>query len=157
MNRDGASLDAQAEPDIRAGRSIGPPKEELVSASDRSEHPPGAIRRVHDTERIIAVCIEGDFDRTNVSDLDAQIDLALQSGNDLILDMSEATFIDSSVIQSVVRAAQSAERTRQAIVLQLGTAAIVERVLEIVKIEEVLPRAHDRQEALRVIQQQVRV
>ena len=129
-----------------------------MSASQfRSEHPPGAIRLVDETEDIVALCLEGDLDRTHAAALDASIDRALQSGNDLILDMSEATFIDSSVIQSVVRAAQSAERTRQAIVLQLGTAAIVERVLEIVKIEEVLPRAHDRQEALRVIQQQVRV
>ena len=129
-----------------------------MSASQvRAEHQPGTIRPVDETEHVVAVCLEGDLDRTNAAALDAAIDRALQSGNDLILDLSEATFIDSSVIQSVVRAAQSAERTRQAIVLQLGTAAIVERVLEIVKIEEVLPRAHDRQEALRVIQQQVRV
>ena len=129
-----------------------------MSASQvRAEHQPGTIRPVAETEHVVAVCLEGELDRTNVAALDAAIDRALRSGNDLILDMSEATFIDSSVIQSVVRAAQSAERTRQAIVLQLGTAAIVERVLEIVKIEEVLPRAHDRQEALRVIQQQVRV
>jgi hypothetical protein len=38
-------------------------------------------------------------------------------------------------------------------VLQVGTAAIVERVLELVRIERVLPRAHDRQEAVRIIQQ----
>ena len=124
-----------------------------MSASQfRSEHPPGAIRLVDETEHIVAVCLEGDLDRTHAAALDASIDRALQSGNDLILDMSEATFIDSSVIDSVVRAAQSAGRTHQAIVLQLGTAAIVERILEIVKIEEVVPRAHDRQEALRVIQ-----
>jgi hypothetical protein len=39
----------------------------------------------------------------------------------------------------------------QAIVLQLGTAPIVERALKIVGIERVLPRAHDREEALRII------
>lgn len=126
-----------------------------MSASQfRSEHPPGAIRLVDETEHVVAVCLEGDLDRTNVAALDAAIERALQPGNDLIVDMSEATFIDSSVLQSVVRAAQSAGRTQQAIVLQLGTAALVERILEIVQIEEVLPRVHDRQEALRVIQRE---
>jgi hypothetical protein len=38
------------------------------------------------------------------------------------------------------------------VVLQLGTTASVERVLEIVSIEQVLPRAHDRREAMHVIQ-----
>lgn len=126
-----------------------------MSASQfRSEHPPGAIRLVDETEHVVAVCLEGDLDRTNVAALDAAIERALQPGNDLIVDMSEATFIDSSVLQSVVRAAQSAGRRQQAIVLQLGTAALVERILEIVQIEEVLPRVHDRQEALRVIQRE---
>jgi hypothetical protein len=38
------------------------------------------------------------------------------------------------------------------VVLQLGTAVSVERVLKIVSIERVLPRAHDRQEAIRLLQ-----
>ena len=38
-------------------------------------------------------------------------------------------------------------------VLQLGTAAIVERVLELTAIERVLPRAHTRTEAVQMIQQ----
>ena len=126
----------------------------MPASQFRSEHPSGAIRLVDETHHIVAVCLEGDLDRTNAAALDAAIDRALQSGNHLILDMSEASFIDSSVIQSVVRAAQSSRGTHQAIVLQLGTAALIERVLEIVKIEEVLPRAHDRQEALRVIQRE---
>jgi len=40
----------------------------------------------------------------------------------------------------------------QTVILQLGTAPIVERALEIVAIERALPRAHDREEALRMIQ-----
>ena len=70
----------------------------------------------------------------------------------MILDFDEATFIDSSIVHDVVRASQSAEIRGQAIVLQLGTAAIVERALEVSRIEEVLPRTHDRQEAVRMIE-----
>jgi anti-anti-sigma factor len=145
----------QAEPDIRAGQSFGPAKEEQMPASHPvSEHPPGAIRVVPETAKIVALCLEGDFDLTNAPALDAQIDLALDRGNDLILDLSKASFIDSSVIHLVARAAQTAETREHTVVLQLGTAAIVERVLEVARIEEVLPRAHDRQEALRMIRQQ---
>jgi STAS domain-containing protein len=57
-----------------------------------SEHPSGAIRLVDETHHIVAVCLEGDLDRTNAAALDAAIDRALQSGNHLILDMSEASF-----------------------------------------------------------------
>ena len=119
-----------------------------------SEHCEGAIRVVRERDGIIAVCVEGDFDLANAPTLGDQIDLALESGHNLIVDLSEATFIDSSVINVLVRASKAAGGRQQCMVLQLGTAAIVERVLEIVRIEQVLPRAHDRPEAVRMIQQQ---
>jgi hypothetical protein len=64
-----------------------------------------------------------------------------------------ATFIDSSVVHVLVNASKAVTGREHAVVLQLGTAAIVERVLEIAEIESVLPRAHERQEAVRMIQQ----
>jgi anti-anti-sigma factor len=118
------------------------------------EYPLGAIRVEPETAKIVALSLEGDFDLTNAPAFEAQIDTALDRGNDLILDLSEASFIDSSVIHVVVRAAQTAEAREQTVVLQLGTAAIVERVLEVAMIEQVLPRARDRQEALRMIRRQ---
>lgn len=121
-----------------------------VSAS-RTERQQGAIRVVPETDHIVAVCLEGDFDLTNAPDLDDQITKALGSGYDLILDLSEATFIDSSIIRVVMRTTRAARRREQAMVMQLGTATIVERVLELVRIEQVLPRAHNRHEAVGMI------
>ena len=69
------------------------------------------------------------------------------------LDLSEATFIDSSIIGVLVQGSREAGASRQHIVLQVGTAAIVERVLELFAIEQLLPRAHDRQEAVRIVRQ----
>lgn len=123
----------------------------LASAFD-SQHREGVIRVVPETDKIVAVCLEGDFDLANEPVFGGQVDQALESGKDLILDLSEATFIDASVINVLLRTATAAGR-EQSVVLQLGTAAIVERVLEITRIEQVLPRAHDRQEAVRMIQQ----
>ena len=53
-------------------------------------------------------------------------------GNDVILDFSDASFVDSSVIRVVMRAAKSAAMREQAVVVQVGTAAIVERVFEVI-------------------------
>lgn len=118
-----------------------------------SEQREGVIRVSSEEARTVAVCLEGEFDLANAPALDVEIDRALDSGHDLIMDLSDATFVDSSVIHVFVRAAQAARGRKQTMVLQLGTAAIVERALELSGIERVLPRAHDRQEAVRMIQQ----
>lgn len=130
----------------------------MVASSIGSQHSRGVIRVVPETDEIVAICLEGEFDLANAPALGDEIDRALGSGNHLVFDLSKATFIDSSVIRALMRAVKAVSGREQALVLQLGTAAIVERLLEIVKIEQVLPRAHDRQEAVRLIQnEEVRV
>ena len=125
----------------------------MHASSLGSDHRTGVIRVVPETDEIVAVCLEGEFDLTNAPSFRDAADRVLEHGDGLILDLSEATFIDSSVIHVIVRAAEAADGSQRAVVLQLGTAAIVERALEIANIEQVLPRAHDRQEAVRSIQQ----
>ena len=93
-----------------------------------------------------------DFDLTNAQALGEQLDRAFDTGNAVIVDLSEATFVDSSVIHVLVRGAKAARARGQALVVQLGTAATVERVFELAGIEQLVPRAHDRQEAVRTIQ-----
>ena len=123
----------------------------MFASSFGSEHSAGAIRIVPERDQIVVVCLEGEFDVANVSTLREGVDGALASGNDLILDLSQMTFIDSSVIHVLFEAARAVEGRDQSLVLQLGTAPIVERALQIVDIERVLPRAHDREEAVRMI------
>ena len=123
-----------------------------MSASSFGSYPRGAIRVLEETQGITAVCLEGEFDLVNVSPLRDQIDQALESGNDLVLDLSQTTFIDSRVIRLLFDSARAAYARNQTIVLQLGTAPIVERALEICGIECVLPRAHTRDEAVQIIQ-----
>ena len=76
-----------------------------------SEHRDGAISVVPETDAIVAVCLEGDFDLTNAQALGEQLDRALGSGNGVIVDLSEATFVDSSVIHVLVRGAKAARRS----------------------------------------------
>ena len=123
----------------------------MFASSVGSEQGAGAIRVVSERDQILAVCLDGEFDIANVSAFRDQVDGALSSGNNLILDLSQATFIDSSVIRVLFDAASAVAGRDQAIVLQLGTTPIVERALQIVEIERVLPRAHGREEAVRMI------
>ena len=124
-----------------------------MSATSFGSEQRGVVRVVPETDEIVAVCLEGDFDLGNAPALGKEVGRALENGNDLILDLSQATFIDSSVVHVLVNASKAVIGSDRAVVLQLGTAAIVERVLEIAEIERVLPRAHERQEAVRIIQQ----
>jgi anti-anti-sigma factor len=112
----------------------------------------GVIRVLPETDGIVAVCLDGDFDLSNAAALSEQVERAQENGNDLILDLSQTTFIDSSIIHVLFDAARAVEGRNQTVILQLGTVPIVERALEIADIERVLPRARDREEAVRMIQ-----
>jgi anti-anti-sigma factor len=126
-------------------------RNEMLASSFGSDHGAGAIHVVPEMDEILAVCLEGEFDVANVSALRDQVGSALASGNDLIIDLSQATFIDSSVIHVLFEAGRTVEDTSQQVILQLGTAPIVERALEIVDVERALPRARDREEAARML------
>ena len=124
-----------------------------MSASlHRSDQRDGKIRVVPEADDIVVLTLEGDFDLGNATTLGEQLDRVLEANQDLILDLSEVTFIDSSVINELFRAARVAKESGQTAVLQLGTAPRVERILEIVGIESVLPRADRRHEAIQLIE-----
>lgn len=128
----------------------------MPASSIGYEHRDGAIRVDSGTDGINVVCLEGDFDLANAPVFRDHVDRALESGNDLIVDLSQATFIDSSVINILFNGARAVDGRDQTMVLQLGTAPIVERVLQLVRIEDVLPRAHNRAEAREMIERQER-
>jgi anti-anti-sigma factor len=125
----------------------------VVSASlHRSDHRDGAIRIVPDVDGIVVLALEGDFDRHDAPTLGEQLDRALEARDNLVLDLSEVTFVDSSIVNELFRAAHVARERGQIAVLQLGNALLVERILEIVGIDTVLPCAHEREEAIQIIQ-----
>jgi anti-anti-sigma factor len=126
----------------------------MPASSIGPEHRAGTIRVDSATDGIIAVCLEGDFDLANAPVLRDHIESTLESGNDLIVDLSQATFIDSSVINVIFQGAKAVDGLDQTVVIQVATAPIVERALELVAIERVLPRAHNRAEAVEIIQRQ---
>jgi len=117
-----------------------------------SEHRDGVVRVVPESDGIVAVCLEQEFDLSNAPALGDQLERVLE-GSDLILDMSEATFIDSSVLNVLAQASKIAREEERTMVLQVGTAAIVERVLDIARVDRLLPRVETRQAAVDLIRQ----
>ena len=67
----------------------------------------------------------------------------------LIVDLSSATFIDSSTIMTLVSAKRHADRAERKFNLVLASTPIVERVLEITRVLPVLNRVKTVEEALR--------
>lgn len=124
----------------------------MFTSSSGAERNGGVIRVLRETDGIVAVCLEGEFDMANAPALGDQIDLALEDGNDVIVDLSEATFIDSSVIKVLFHGARAVDGRNQTLVLQVATAPIVERVLELVAVERMMPRVRSRTEAVQMIQ-----
>lgn len=75
---------------------------------------------------------------------------SLVEENDLVVvDFSEATFVDSSTIHALFNADTAARMRGSKFRLQLGTAAIVRTVFEICGVLERIECASSREEALR--------
>ena len=77
------------------------------------------------------IVLGGEHDLATAPRLQETVDHALASCGNLIVDISDTTFIDSSTIAAFVRAKDRAERSGGRFSLVLGNAAIVERALEV--------------------------
>jgi anti-anti-sigma factor len=98
--------------------------------SDASSHDPTIEVRSTQPQATLVV-LGGEHDLSSADELRRTFDHYLPARNHLIVDLSEAEFIDSTIIRVLMEArAQAAELDRKFTVV-LGTAAIVERVLEL--------------------------
>jgi anti-anti-sigma factor len=113
----------------------------------------GELQVFAETDEIAGLRLEGEFDVANAPQIFEQGERLLADDKQVILDLSDATFIDSSVIHALFRLGAVARKSGRLVVLQLGTAAVVERVIQICNIERILPRASTRPEAIDVIRQ----
>jgi stage II sporulation protein AA (anti-sigma F factor antagonist) len=113
----------------------------------------GEVAVTHDTDEIASIFLQGEFDLATSSQIIQKAEQLLEENNHLIIDLSDATFVDSSIINVILRAYKASTEKGRVTVLQLGTAAVVERVVDISGITRIIPRAKDRAEAIRMIQE----
>lgn len=98
---------------------------------------------------MVVLELVGDADLVIRHELDGAIRSALCDGHDLIVDLSEVTFVDAAVIRRLIAAHHEAAGRGTAVVLQFGPAGFVERVLELTGVTEMLPCAATGDEAIR--------
>jgi anti-sigma B factor antagonist len=113
--------------------------------------PTTAIHVVPEGDAIVAICMEGEIDLINAPELLQYAEQAIELHRHLVFDLSDATFLDSSAIHAMITARAHAENAGCITVLQMGTAATVERAIEITGVEQVMPRVTSRGEAIETI------
>src|SRR5687768_11398990 len=90
----------------------------------------------------------GDHDLATADELSAAIDQALASRPGLVVDLSETTFIDSTVVHLLVNAHQALQARGHGLIVEITAASAVLRVLELTQLDSALGIARDREEAI---------
>ena len=109
-----------------------------------------ALARVERPEPGAAVVVLlGEHDLATAHDLRRLLDGLREEKVGVVVDLSEAQFVDSSILHQLVAAHQEATKLGTGFVLQLGTTSIVRRVVEISGLNKLLPCADDRADAVR--------
>ena len=121
-----------------------------ITTSDPPTQPldPATILVSCEADDIVSLYLRGEFDAFNAPEITDRALRALAADKHLVLDLSDTTFIDASVIGALVAIQAAATDRGRSAVLQLGTAPIVERVVAITDIEDVLPRTETRVDAI---------
>jgi anti-anti-sigma factor len=93
------------------------------------------------------VSLEGELDLSTAPPVEEFISGWLGEGMpDLVLDLGDLEFIDSTGLEVLVKAGRAAELRSQRVIV-LGSAAQVRRVFEITGLEELMPLVATRDEA----------
>jgi stage II sporulation protein AA (anti-sigma F factor antagonist) len=106
----------------------------------------------HDVGPVVG--IRGEIDLSNSDALRADILPALpKDGQGMVLDLTHATYIDSSGIRFLFDLAQRLHANRQRLVLVVSEAALVRRVVVLTKLEDAVPLVDTVGDALRILDQ----
>jgi anti-anti-sigma factor len=103
------------------------------------------------TDEIAGLDLEGEFDLVSAPAIVQQAERVVAKGKHLIVNLSGATFIDSSTIHALFTADALARKAGRAFVLQFGSRASVARVLSITGADQALPIRPTRGQAIELI------
>jgi anti-sigma B factor antagonist len=90
----------------------------------------------------------GEHDLATAEELRDAIDSALAQHDGLLVDLTETTFLDSTVINALFRAQRALTARERQLVLQIDGSGIVLRSLEITGLFTEVAVAHERDEAV---------
>ncbi len=99
---------------------------------------------------VVVVVIEGEHDIYTAPALRERLDEALDRGGGVVVDLTGATFVDSSVLGALLDARRRAHEAAQGFVVCIGDTVEpgVRRILDITGLVPVLPVVNGRDEAI---------
>jgi anti-anti-sigma factor len=109
----------------------------VAQAPDNTE-PGGFDVSVGELSGAMLVAPRGELDIAGTARFDEAVDKALSNGRDVVIDLRELSFIDSSGLRSLLRAARAASEGGTRLKILRGTGP-VERALAITGVEGELP------------------
>jgi anti-anti-sigma factor len=107
-----------------------------ISASDDAALTTPIVEVSHPAPRVAVVVLLGEHDLASEPDVSAAIALALDEGNDVVLDLAETLFIDSRIVGVLIKESAYAEELDRQFVLRVQTDSPARRVLEITTIDQ---------------------
>jgi anti-anti-sigma factor len=96
---------------------------------------------------VCVVELKGDHDRGTAAQMERLLSDLLAVNELVVVDVSEADFVDSSLLRNVLVANRKAEEQQKQFRLQMGTAPIVRRAFEVSGVLEALEVVHNREDA----------
>ncbi len=99
---------------------------------------------------VVVVVVEGEHDIYTAPTLRERLDEALERGGGIVVDLTKATFVDSSVLGALLDARRRALDAGQPYVVSVGEEVEpgVRRILDITGLVPVLPVVEGREEAV---------
>src|SRR3954462_3547963 len=107
---------------------------------------------------VVVVVVEGEHDIYTAPTLRERLDEALERGGGVVVDLTGATFVDSSVLGALLDARRRALDADQGYVVCVGEQVEpgVQRILDITGLVPVLPVVGDRSQAIETAREGVR-
>ena len=96
---------------------------------------------------VVVECI-GEHDMTTRDEIDRLFGLLVSENALVVIDVTKAEFIDSSFVNNVLKADRLAHQQAKVLRVQVGSAPIVRRVLEISGVLDLLDCVETREAAL---------
>ena len=105
-----------------------------------------------DAGDVVVVVVEGEHDIYTAPTLRERLDEAIGRGGGVVVDLTAATFVDSSVLGALLDARRRALEAGQGFVVSIGEAVEpgVQRILDITGLVPVLPVVNGRDAAIRM-------
>jgi anti-sigma B factor antagonist len=99
--------------------------------------------------RVLAV--QGEADRFGTEAITAAVQEARDTGRDVVIDLNETTYIDSSMLSALVAASEQGRKTSQPLVI-LCAASRLRRSLELKGLQSILELADSRDHAIELLE-----